>query len=80
MAQAMTERCYRTESLPQGIGVCRRALTRRRRCAAAHLSDTAPPCHLSSRRGFGVRCVRGQARLKGSLWMGVLCLRRLAGG
>ena len=40
MAQAMTERCYRTESLPQGIGVYRRALTRRRRYAAAHLSVT----------------------------------------
>ena len=45
MAQAMTERCYRTKGLPQGFGVCIRALTRRRRYAAAHLSVTlrVPP-------------------------------------
>ena len=34
MAQAMTERCYRTEGLPQGIGGCIRALPRRRRSLA----------------------------------------------
>ena len=45
MARAMTERCYRTEGLPQGFGVCIRALPRRRRYAAAHLSVTlrVPP-------------------------------------
>ena len=43
-----------------------RALARRRRCAAAHLSVTASPCHLSSRRGFGAGCLRGKAPLEGS--------------
>ena len=35
---AMTERCYRTESFPQGFGVCRR----RFRAAAAVRRHTSP--------------------------------------
>ena len=45
VSRRLTERCYRTENFPQGIGLCIRALPRRRRCAAAHLSVTlrVPP-------------------------------------
>ena len=51
-----------------------RALARRRRYAAAHLSVTASPCHLSSRRGFRAalpeRCHRtkGLPRTYGSIF------------
>ena len=43
MAQAMTERCYRTKVLPQGLAVCKRALPRRR-----------PPGGTPLRHGFAV--------------------------
>ena len=52
------ERCYRTESLPLGIGVCRRALARRRRCAAAHLSVTLRVPPPLKGRLWEVRCVQ----------------------
>ena len=44
MAQAMTERCYRTEGLPQDIGACRGRF-RAAALWAAHLSVTlrVPP-------------------------------------
>ena len=51
MAQAMTERCYRTEGLPQGPGLYRG----RFRAAAAMRRHTSPSrfaCHLPSRGGF----------------------------
>ena len=62
---AMTERCYRTESFPQGFGVCKG----RFRAAAAMRRHTSPSrfaCHLSSRRGFGPLRLRGKAPLEGS--------------
>ena len=54
------------QRLPTGFRRVQRALSRRRRCAAAHLSDTASPCHLPSRGGFGARRLRGKAPLEGS--------------
>ena len=55
--------------LPAGFRRMQRALARRRRCAAAHLSVTASPCHLPSRGGLGARRLRGKAPLEGS-WRG----------
>ena len=59
VSRRLTERCYRTK-------------VSRRVSACAEGADAPPPygrhtspsrfaCHLSSRRGFGVRCARGQA-------------------
>ena len=65
VSRRLTERCYRTKSFPQGIGVCRG----RFRAAAAARRHTSPSrfaCHLPSRGGFGVRRLRGAAALKAS--------------
>ena len=59
------ERCCRTKGLPQGFGLCRgrfRAAAARRHTSPSRLT----PCHLSSRRGFEARCLRGKAPLEGS--------------
>ena len=61
MAQAMTERCYRTEGLPQDTGACRGRF-RAAALWAAHLSVTLRVPPLLKERPWPVRsahCVTG---------------------
>ena len=60
------ERCYRTEGLPQGIGLCIRALTRRRPLGGTPLRHGSAVPPLLKERLWGPLPERGRLPLRGA--------------